>query len=154
MARFPTQPSDPEEVPIRDYGPVDLHHDRRRVAVLVLEPPSEIEQDDGEILIDDHAGTQPVDQERTILITRQDALDLALAVTVTRVPLPHCPRHGRRVVAERLKNHRPFEPPLSIALLRLLLRGDLLGGQRDGLWQVIFRKIISTTTTFGHWSMK
>jgi hypothetical protein len=44
--------------------------------------------------------------------------------------------------AERLEDHRPFELPLAIPLLRLLLRGDLLGGQRDGLWQVIFRKVI------------
>jgi hypothetical protein len=58
---IPHPTSDPEEVPIGDYGAVDLHHDRRRVAVFILEPPSQIEQDDGEILIDDHAGTQPVD---------------------------------------------------------------------------------------------
>jgi hypothetical protein len=78
--KIPHPPGDPEEVPIGNYGPVDLHHDRWRVAVFIFEPPSEIEQDDGEILIDDHAGTQPVDQERAILITGQDALDLALAV--------------------------------------------------------------------------
>src|SRR5437667_12421522 len=77
---IPHPTSDPEEVPIGDYGPVDLHHDRRRVAVFILEPPSQIEQDDGEILIDDHAGTQPVDQERAIFITRQDAPELAPAV--------------------------------------------------------------------------
>src|SRR5438128_11353310 len=99
---IPHPTSDPEEVPIGDYGAVDQHHRRRRVAVFILEPPSQIEQDDGEILIDNHAGTQPVDQERAILVAREHALDLALAVTLTRVPLPHCPRHGHRVVAERL----------------------------------------------------
>jgi hypothetical protein len=32
------------------------------------------------ILIDNHAGSQPVDQERAILIARHDALDLALTI--------------------------------------------------------------------------
>jgi hypothetical protein len=48
--------------------------------------------------------------------------------TLTRVPLPHCPRHVHRVVIERLEDHRPFEPAVAIALFCLLLRGDVLGG--------------------------
>ena len=65
-----------------------------------------------------------------------------LSVTLAGVPLSHCPRNGHGVVAERLEDHRPFELPLATPLCCLLLRGDLLGGQCDRLWQVSLRNII------------
>jgi hypothetical protein len=42
---------DPQEILVRGHGAVDQHHRRRRVAVLVDQPPPEIEQYDANPLI-------------------------------------------------------------------------------------------------------
>ena len=82
-------------------------------------------QDDGEILVGDDAGTQPVDQERTVLIARQDALDLSLLALLPE--LPDGPRDGHRVIVEGLDSHSPIEPALPVPLLLHGLRSELLG---------------------------
>ena len=45
-----------------------------------------------------------------------------------------------------LNDYRPFELPLAIPIGRLLLRGDLLEGQRDGFCHVIYGRGIVTAT--------
>ena len=55
--------ADPNEILVRGDGAVDQHHRRGRVTVLLRELPSQIQQNDREVLINDHAGTEPVDQE-------------------------------------------------------------------------------------------
>jgi len=87
------------------------------------------------ILIDNHAGSQPVDQERAILIARHDALDLALTIALAGY---QCRIARATAVELSLNDYRPFELPLAIPIGRLLLRGDLLEGQRDGFCHVIY----------------
>jgi hypothetical protein len=89
---------DPREVLVGGDRPIDQHHHRGRVAVFIPEAPTQIEQDDGEILIGDDAGTQPVDQEPTILVARQHPLDLILLALIPEPP--HGPRDGHRVIVE------------------------------------------------------
>ena len=87
------------------------------------------------ILIDNHAGSQPVDQERAILIARHDALDLALTIALAGY---QCRIARATAVELSLNDYRPFELPLAIPIGRFLLRGDLLEGQRDGFCHVIY----------------
>ena len=77
----------------------------------------------------------PVDQERAILIARHDALDLALTIALAGY---QCRIARATAVELSLNDYRPFELPLAIPIGRLLLRGDLLEGQRDGFCHVIY----------------
>src|SRR5713226_1237697 len=130
---------DPNEVLVSGDGAVDQHHRRRTSAIFVDEPTAEIEQHDSEIPINDQPCTQPVDQERTRLIARQDTLDLLL---LGFAPEPaHGPNHRQRVVAEGLHHQRPFELALAVSLVRLRLRRELFGGQRDGFGQVLYYRL-------------
>jgi len=87
-------------------------------------------------------GSQTVDQERAILVTRHDAFDVALPIALSWMPRVHRPRYRHRVVAERLVDHHPMKPPQPILFFRLRLRSELLGGQRDGLGQVLDCRLI------------
>jgi hypothetical protein len=53
-------PFDPDEVLVCGHGSVDQHHRRRRFAILVDEPPPEIEQHNGEVLVDDTRSSEPI----------------------------------------------------------------------------------------------
>ena len=79
--------------------------------------------------------SQPVDQERAILIARHDALDLALTIALAGY---QCRIARATAVELSLNDYRPFELPLAIPIGRPLLRGDLLEGQRDGFCHVIY----------------
>ncbi len=59
---------DPEKVPVGHHGAVDQHHHRRAVAIILNQPASQIEQHDGEILVDDAPGAEPVDEKRAGLV--------------------------------------------------------------------------------------
>ncbi len=132
--------ADPNEVLVGGDGAVDQHHRSRCVAVLVDEPTAEVEQHDSEILIDHQSCTEPVDQERTRLVARQNALDLLLRGLV---PEPaHGPNHCQRVVVEGLDHQRPLQLALAISLVCFGLSHDLLGGQRNGLGQVLACRLI------------
>jgi hypothetical protein len=63
--------SDTNEFLIGGHGSVDQHHRCRRAAVLLKEPSPQVQEHHGEILVDDHASTQPIDQEGAVLIARQ-----------------------------------------------------------------------------------
>ncbi len=45
------QADDPDEVLVPDDGAIDQHHRPRRIAVLIHQPPPEVEQHDNESLI-------------------------------------------------------------------------------------------------------
>ena len=67
--------------------------------------------------------------------SRHDALDLALAIALAGY---QCRIARATAVELSLNDYRPFELPLAIPIGRLLLRGDLLEGQRDGFCHVIY----------------
>ena len=75
------------------------------------------------------AGSQPVDQERAILIARHDALDLALTIALAGY---QCRIARATAVELSLNDYRPFELPLAIpgtgvTVNVLVLRLDHLG---------------------------
>src|SRR5205807_3984588 len=78
----------------------------------------------------DDRGTFRKIQEGTVLIARQDALDLLLLGFVPKSA--HGPKHRQRVVVEGLDHQRPLQLALSISLVGLGLRRELLGGQPEG----------------------
>jgi hypothetical protein len=140
---LPGPSADPNEILVRGDGAVDQHHRSRTSAIFVDEPLAEVKKHNGEVLINDQAGTEPVDQERTRLVVRQDTLDLLL---LSLAPKPaHGPNHRQRIVVQGLDHQRPFELALAISLVGLGLSRHLLGGQRDGLGQVLDCRLVLGT---------
>src|SRR5207248_1961710 len=84
---------DPDEVMVGAHRPVDQHLRRRPSAVLVREPPPQIEQHYGEVLIKNALGSDPIDQEPTVFKTLQDTLDLILLSFMPE--RLHSPEHGQ-----------------------------------------------------------
>src|ERR1700676_3804181 len=67
-------PLSSNEVLIGGYRTVDQHLRRRRVAVLIDQPPPKIEQHDRKVLVDNPCSAEPVDQEGTVLDACQNSL--------------------------------------------------------------------------------
>ena len=126
----------PDEVLVRAYRPVDQHDGRRPRAVLVPEPPSQIEEHDGKVLVDAVFSAHPVDQKPTVLKACQYTIDL-LRLALMPEPL-HAPEHGHGVVLESLDDRRPFQLSLLQSLLDLS-QGPLLLGREldDGLRELV-----------------
>src|SRR6266851_2421044 len=70
----------------------------------------------------DALGAEPVDEERAVLIAREDAFDLALPITLGRIPRVHRSRHRHRVVEKRRRGRPSRTTAPSVPATE---RGDL-----------------------------
>lgn len=96
-----------------------------------------MEQHDRKGLVDNAFRPEPVEQNEpsskrvmTRSVWRSRSPGLAYHRDITRVT-------AIALFAERLVDRRPIKPTQPILFLRLRLRSELLGGQRDGLGQVL-----------------